>query len=194
MSVTSLASYQALVNDRLVWRRQAFGHQDNRAIAFIPQSDCIDPEKAIQRVVNMFANHDSRPRKWNILDDGTKIEGEYPAPPQACSYHDFTYVNITDERLHATLVNYFTASLPRELGKIVLTNETAEDGPDIEWVCDEAQVEALAVEAALHVMTHFIKDDGFMSHERVYAPQTYALGHARSEPGDFVEQTASAVG
>jgi hypothetical protein len=192
MSPSSTQAYLSLLNDRVLWKRQAFGHQDNRAIAFLPESGHPNPEEAVRKAVNLFVNHDPRPRRWTLLDDGTKIQGEYPAPPQACHYHDFTYINMTDERLHATLVNYFVSSLPRELGKMVEI-DCGEEGPDLEWTCDEAEVEALAQEAALHFITHQIKDDGFMSYERTYAPVTYGTAFSRPEPSDLVERVADAA-
>lgn len=171
MSPFYYASYQSLLNDRLDWFSQSFGHQGHRAIAFVPREDCVNPEFAIARALNLFANFDPRPRNPDTkLDDGSPSPGEYPVTPKAYRHYDMTYICISEDRVRETLTSYFRANLPRELGQIVRSNVDSEDGPDIDFVYDEGEVGRIAAECANHFIENEIRVRSFMS-----APSEFSM-------------------
>jgi hypothetical protein len=166
--MTSYRCYDALINDNVQWLSQSYGH--TRAIGFKPRPSCQDFKSSLSKIITLFANFDPPARDaWN----------EYPAAPRLCRYYDTVYVNMDDERLRATLVNYFTANLPREMGRVVET--PAEDGPDIDYVYDEDEVAQVAANLAARFMdtievSCFLRDDSIVSHPE------YSIGLTRLQP------------
>jgi hypothetical protein len=184
-NIVSLPAYQSLINDRVSWLSQSWGDVNNRAIAFIPHKNEPDAQKDVQKCINLFANYDPRPRDcW----------GEFPAPPKACNYHDITYINVSEERLLQTLVNYFESALPKSMGNVVYTNELSEGGPDIDFVYDVDEVKKVALECANYFISNHIQVRCFIPERRNFAPDEYGVSFSRKEDLSPVEDYASAVG
>ena len=153
MSPSTTNAYKLLLNDRLALVSQSWGKTGNRILSLTPLPDCPNPEQSIARWVNLFANYDPRPRdEW----------GEYPTPPTLRRRYDLSYINITEDNLLSTLVNYFESALPREMGRTVFTNKNSEEGPDIDFVYGESEVKAFAAECAQAFISNEIHTHMFM--------------------------------
>jgi len=196
MSPHDLASfppYQALLNDRLRWISQSYGDVCNRAIAFrpLPGLTGVALEAAYERVQNLFVNHDPRPRNAPPFDC-PGVLGEYPAPPEFCWVYDILYVNMTENRLRATLVNYFRAALPSHLGKTVKVDDP-EDEDATDFVYDEQEVQRVAEQCADHFIAHEIQVNCFLPNPDRFVPDEHGISFFRSEPVAQVETLADAA-
>lgn len=164
------ASYIALLNDNVKWMSQSYGNA--RAIGFRPRPECANFGAALKRIAALFANYDPRARdSWN----------EYPAAPRLCKQHDVVYISIDEDRLRDTLVNYFEANLPRELGRIVRTPD-ADGIDDIDFVYDEKEVARIARELAARWMADEIEVQCFLRDEPIISHPEYSLGLSRYQP------------
>lgn len=148
MSVTTLKSYQNLVNSDTKYWIQTHGETGCYALG------CEGSDQQIRLFHNLFCNYDTRARnKW----------GDFPHSPRLkTAYNGLSYINITKARIYETILAYFRCNIP--LLDLKPTKHVNDEG-DISFSYENDKIESLAKEA-----TQFFVDNEIKIRMFIYAP------------------------
>lgn len=179
MSITSLKSYQNLINSNVQLFMQAHGDSGMFALGF------RGPNSEIIKWHNFFCNFDTRPRNdW----------GAFPNPPRIKYLHDnLAFINISKTRIRSALMLYFETNIPllKDVETKIVFNEEKEESV---FERNEEEIIRLANEAADCFMVNEIKTHCFVPESGSAAMNEYSVSlNRREEKTSAIEKLADSV-